>query len=548
MNTSFALRRGGRFGGAGRPGAGLGGAGLGGSGLGGAGLGPGNSESEADRADSRRTVAWFAVLLALPLAVFGICAALLIGADYAVTRTHELASATEEIGKLDRVMRQAIEQRADATIADARSALQNEQDAIARLRLASYVNEATFLFVMRANERVFPPMKGASPAEAELLHRFSAAIAAARSEFSTEPQKTKTTGFWTADNLALSFVRCAHEPDTLEICVIFDESALDPVLEVALNGATQKLAGWFLTLRDPAGRAIWTHGSATASTSAISELTGTMGGWHMEASPPAGTHWGFLPLTAIIVPLIACWIFVVWHVQRSQTARLRESNFRSEMTARLSHDLRTPIANLSLYADLAARRADDAEAVRRYCEIMRAEVERLSLLADNTVVYGRGAVPRPLRLDEAMPDSVLDTVIARYERLFAASGSTIEVTHHAPNLCRFDRMGFERVLINLLDNACKYAPGQIKVAIKQDAHLLSLSVRDFGPGFDAAYKARLDAAQKAGKKDGFGLGLAVVHDLAEANGGTLAVENLDPGARITVTMKTSPANRAAAED
>ncbi len=530
MSSSFALRRGWKFGGAGRGGG-----------------TPGGSESGLrDRLESRRTVAWFAILLALPLAVFGIFAALLIGADYAVTRTHELASATEQIGKLDQVMRQAVEKRADATINDARSALQNEGDELKRLRLASYVNEATFLLVTRAGQRVFPPMKGASPAEEELMHRFSAALAAARSELATGPQdKTKTTGFWTADNVALSFVRCTHEPDTLEICVVFDESALDPVLEVALNGATQKLAGWFLTLRDPAGRSIWSHGAATTSTSAISELTSSMGGWHMEASPPSGTHWGFLPLTAIIVPLIACWVFVVWHVQRGQTARLRESNFRSEMTARLSHDLRTPIANLRLYAELSARRAEDPESVRRYCEIMRAEIERLSLLADNTVVYGRSAIPRPLRLDEAIPDDVLDTVIERYEHLFAASGSTIDVTHAAPNICRFDRMGFERILINLLDNACKYAPGQIEVATQQDAHTLTLNVRDFGPGFDEAYKAKLDAAQKAGKKDGFGLGLAVVHDLAEANGGRLTVENLDPGARVTVTMKISPAHRAA---
>ncbi|MGB8279034.1 MAG: HAMP domain-containing sensor histidine kinase [Methylovirgula sp.] len=521
MSNSFAMRR--AFG-------------LGGTGLGG-----------TDRRESRRAVAWFAVLLALPLAVFGIFAALLISADYAVTRTHELATATDEIAKLDAVMRHAIEQRADATIADVRTALHDAQDPIGRLRLATYVNEARFVLVHRADQRVFPPVSGASPSEQEMLQRFSAAIAAARSELATPPQQNPgMTGFWTADSLGLSFVRCLREPDTLDICVVFDESALDPVLEVALNAATTKLTGWLLTLRDPVGRAIWSHGAASASTSAISDLTGSMGGWHMEASPPPGTHWGFLPLTAIIVPLIGCWLFVVWHVQRSQRARLHESNFRSEMTARLSHDLRTPIANLRLYADLAARRADDAEAVRRYCEVLRAEVERLALLADNTVVYGRGAVPRPLRLDEAIPDSILDLVIERYESLFAAAGSTIEVTHHAPNLCRFDRMGFERILINLLDNACKYAPGQIKVATRQDAHSLSLSVRDFGNGFDEAFKAKLDAPHKnGGAKDGFGLGLAVVRDLAEANGGKIIVENLNPGARVIVTMKTSAASRPA---
>ena len=107
-------------------------------------------------------------------------------------------------------------------------------------------------------------------------------------------------------------------------------------------------------------------------------------------------------------------------------------------------------------------------------------------------------------------------------------------------------MGFERILINLLDNACKYAPGPIKVATRQDAHIISLSVRDFGNGFDEAFKAKVDATHKgAGAKDGFGLGLAIVRDLAEANGGKITVENLNPGARVTVTMKSSAASRSA---
>ncbi len=500
-----------------------------------------------DRREGWHAVAWFAILLALPLVVFGIFAALLINADYAVTRTHELATATDEIARLDLVMRHAIEKRADATIADARAALRNDKDSVGSLRLTSYTNEARFVLVYRADQRIFPPVSGATRSEQEMLQRFAAPMAAARSELMMRsPQKSSVTGFWTADSLGLSFIRCLRTPDTFGICVVYDESALDPVLEVALNAATAKLAGWSLTLRDPAGRAIWSHGKSTTSTSAISGLAGSMGGWHMEATPPPGKHWGFLPLTAIIVPLIGSWLFVVWHMHRSQRARLRESNFRSEMTAKLSHDLRTPIANLRLYADLTARRADDGAAVRRYCEILSAEVERLALLADNTVVYGRGAVPKPLRLDEAIPDSVLDATIERYETLFAAAGSTIEVTHHAPNRCRFDRMGFERILINLLDNACKYAPGRIKVTTHQDANSLSLSVRDFGNGFDEAFKAKLTEPHEAGStRDGYGLGLSVVRDLAEVNGGMISVENLNPGARVTVSMTTSATTRPA---
>ena len=83
------------------------------------------------------------------------------------------------------------------------------------------------------------------------------------------------------------------------------------------------------------------------------------------------------------------------------------------------------------------------------------------------------------------------------------------------------------------------------MATSQDAHTLTLSVRDFGQGFDEAYRAKLDDSQKKGTKDGFGLGLAVVRDLAAANGGKITIENCDPGARVTVTMKTTAPSRPA---
>ncbi len=125
---------------------------------------------------------------------------------------------------------------------------------------------------------------------------------------------------------------------------------------------------------------------------------------------------------------------------------------------------------------------------------MRAEVERLALLADNTIVYGRTAAPAPVRLEEAVPDAIVDATIARYENLFAAGGSTIEVTHNAPRAGLFDRMSFERILINLIDNANKYAPGRILVMTDETNGTLMLSVRDFGRGLDPQTASEIDGA------------------------------------------------------
>lgn len=100
-------------------------------------------------------------------------------------------------------------------------------------------------------------------------------------------------------------------------------------------------------------------------------------------------------------------------------------------------------------------------------------------------------------------------------------------------------MSFERILINLINNANKYAPGRILVSTAEADGMLTLSVRDFGRGLDPSAQAKMLALVQAGggAKDGFGLGLVVVRELAEANGGRVTIENAEPGLRVTATMK-----------
>jgi signal transduction histidine kinase len=497
------------------------------------------SQGRLQRPGASRAVLWFAILLALPLAIFGVFAFYLFDADYAVTRTREAAQAARQAAELGDVASATLESKADRAIAEIAAALaKGGPNMLRNMRVASFVNEARFLLVHDSDGRVIPMATGTIDSENDFLQRYGSLLATLRGQLDA-PGAAPKIGVWTVGETLISYVRCQRLSDTRDICLIFDEITIDPVLEEALDKASAKLNDRLLILRDPVGRALWSHGPTNLSTSAISDLGGSMAGWRMETSTPPVAHHGLLPLIAITVPLIGCWLLLIFYMYRTQQARLLESAFRSEMTAKLSHDLRTPIANLRLYTDLLLRRSGDEAAVNRYGTVMRAEVERLALLADNTIVYGRTAAPAPVRLDEAVPDAIVDATIARYENLFSAGGSTIEVSHSAPNAGVFDRMSFERILINLIDNANKYAPGRILVATGETDGLLSLSVRDFGRGLDPAAQAKLTALVQpgGGAKDGFGLGLVVVRELAEANGGQVTIENADPGLRVTATMK-----------
>ena len=117
-----------------------------------------------------------------------------------------------------------------------------------------------------------------------------------------------------------------------------------------------------------------------------------------------------------------------------------------------------------------------------------------------------------------------------------------------------DPLTVERILVNLVDNACKYANGgddtRIELTTEVTGSTASISVRDFGPGiaptdagriFKPFQRARRDANQP---NPGIGLGLALARGLARELGGDLTLDRpaRGPGARfrLTIPVKANP--------
>ena len=102
-----------------------------------------------------------------------------------------------------------------------------------------------------------------------------------------------------------------------------------------------------------------------------------------------------------------------------------------------------------------------------------------------------------------------------------------------------NRDALDRLLVNLVDNAVRYAKSQVIVSAHREGAWVVLSVADDGPGIPAADRerafgrfARLDTARsRDGAEDGgSGLGLAIVRATAAARGGTAHLEDAVPGA------------------
>lgn len=197
---------------------------------------------------------------------------------------------------------------------------------------------------------------------------------------------------------------------------------------------------------------------------------------------------------------------------------------KDEILASLSHDIRTPITAIRALAhDLAQGGDDRALGIEE-------EADRLARLAGNVLDLSRleaGA----MRLD-VQDNEVEDLVGAALHQLEAAlPGRAVRVTLDAAHPLLFVRCDFSqalRVLVNLLDNACRHAPagGEVLLEVARDTGpTVSFRVSDRGPGLPDAVRARLFEPWARGDATGgtgTGLGLSIAHRLAAAQGGALA--------------------------
>jgi signal transduction histidine kinase len=224
---------------------------------------------------------------------------------------------------------------------------------------------------------------------------------------------------------------------------------------------------------------------------------------------------------------------------------------RRELTAWVSHDLRTPLAGIRAMAEaLEDGVVQDPETVGRYYSTLRIETERLAHLVDELFelsVISAGALR--LRMERAsLGDLVSDAIAAvgpsararhvRIEGQLGGTGPDLELS--PPNVAR--------VLRNLLDNAVQHTPGDGAVWVESgvDGVEAYVTVADECGGipepvlqrvFDAAFRG--EPARTPGPDGGAGLGLAIARGIAEAHHGAITVRNDGPGCRFTFRLPLS---------
>jgi signal transduction histidine kinase len=215
-------------------------------------------------------------------------------------------------------------------------------------------------------------------------------------------------------------------------------------------------------------------------------------------------------------------------LERLQGFRAREASF----VRYASHELRTPLT--AMHAQLDAERqgwVTPTEAL----EAARDQVERMTRLSGALLVLAREGRTETVPLDLAR----MAKDIAKRRGATYAGPDALDYRGN-PDL-------LERALENLLDNAAKYAPGSnVTIRLEPHARTADLIIEDDGPGLpaDALERVREAFYRAPGTRvSGSGLGLAVVEHVAEAHGGTLTLENVDPhGLRAVLQLSLESSN------
>jgi len=254
----------------------------------------------------------------------------------------------------------------------------------------------------------------------------------------------------------------------------------------------------------------------------------------------------YLWIALLVIAVIGILTFLTgWLIRR----QMRLARLKNDLVATVSHELKTPLASMRLLVDTLIEAEEwDPVRVREYLDLISKENLRLSRLIENFLSFSRmernrhAFQFRPVRAEEVVAEAA-GSIGERLESCKADFKKEIE-----PEMPPFsaDPDALVTVLVNLVDNACKYSGGDPRIRLRafSDNGSVCFSVSDNGIGlsdkeqkriFDRFYQADNSLTRQAG---GCGLGLSIVDYIVRAHGGSISVDSA-PGRGSTFTIRFS---------
>ncbi|MCR9071901.1 MAG: HAMP domain-containing histidine kinase [Alphaproteobacteria bacterium] len=188
--------------------------------------------------------------------------------------------------------------------------------------------------------------------------------------------------------------------------------------------------------------------------------------------------------------------------------------------SKISHDLRNMLATATLISDRLSMSQDPD--VQKVTPTLVKAIDRAAALCSTTLNFARETPPlrlSPVRLADLVDDlrQELEAPRGGSVRVLASGAETIEL--------QADRDQMYRVFANIASNAVNAGADLLRIVAHEDGGRAVIDVIDNGPGIPEEGRGRLfQPFQFSSRRDGTGLGLTIARDIAQAHGGTLALE------------------------
>ena len=258
-----------------------------------------------------------------------------------------------------------------------------------------------------------------------------------------------------------------------------------------------------------------------------------------------GLVFGF---SALVMTLMGLGIYFV----RESSRDARVARERMTFVNQVSHELKTPLTNLRMYAELLDDYLEEYdEKGRRYVGVIVSESERLSRLIANVLSFARHTRGRlAVRRSDAVPDDIIKDTVMRFVPVFQQADIEVELDLGAEEVRSIDGDALAQIVANLLGNVEKYAAGGRWVGLRSrlDGKRLTVTVSDAGEGItDKDAKTIFEPFVRLSNKltdqaAGTGIGLSISRELARHLGGDLTLVPSDEGAafRLDIAAPTPP--------
>ena len=207
--------------------------------------------------------------------------------------------------------------------------------------------------------------------------------------------------------------------------------------------------------------------------------------------------------------------------------------------ATLSHDIKTPIASIRAYAEgLEANLDVSPERRSRYLQVMMKKCDEVTELTNDLFLHslsdmGRIEIkPEEIDLVPFMEQTVADITADKSDVIFIKPDFSPVISA--------DKKRMTQLVENLINNSRKYAKTDIRISITEKDNFVQVSFSDMGCGIpdedmpfitDKFYRGK-----NCGNENGSGLGLYIVKYIAEKSGGSVELQNMYPGLKVTVTL------------